>query len=136
MMAKLPSRASRCSTGSIGRSRWRRSPKQRAIRREHADPDAGDVIAEIETDKATMEVEAVDEGTIGKILVPEGSEQVPVNKPIALLLEEGETAPSSAGEVAARAEAGEEGGKAAESLSPPSQSRSQAVAGEQAAAEK
>ena len=97
---------------------------------------SGDVIAEIETDKATMEVEAVDEGTIGKILVPEGSEQVPVNKPIALLLEEGETAPSTAGDVAARAEAGEEDGKAAESLSPPPQSRSQSVAGEQAAAEK
>jgi pyruvate dehydrogenase E2 component (dihydrolipoamide acetyltransferase) len=51
---------------------------------------AGDVIAEIETDKATMEFEAVDEGTLGKILVPEGSEGVKVNQPIALLLEEGE----------------------------------------------
>ncbi len=51
---------------------------------------AGDVIAEIETDKATMEVEAVDEGTLGKILVAEGTEGVPVNKVIALLLEEGE----------------------------------------------
>jgi pyruvate dehydrogenase E2 component (dihydrolipoamide acetyltransferase) len=51
---------------------------------------AGDVIAEIETDKATMEFEAVDEGTIGKILVPEGTEGVKVNQPIALLLEEGE----------------------------------------------
>jgi pyruvate dehydrogenase E1 component beta subunit len=51
---------------------------------------AGDVIAEIETDKATMEVEAVDEGTLGKILVPEGTESVPVNTPIALLLAEGE----------------------------------------------
>jgi len=51
---------------------------------------AGDVIAEIETDKATMEVEAVDEGVLGKILVPDGSEGVPVNQPIALLLEEGE----------------------------------------------
>jgi pyruvate dehydrogenase E1 component beta subunit len=53
---------------------------------------AGDVIAEIETDKATMEVEAVDEGTLGKILVAEGSENVPVNTPIALLLAEGEDA--------------------------------------------
>ncbi len=52
---------------------------------------AGDVIAEIETDKATMEVEAVDEGTIGKILVPAGSEGVKVNSVIAVLLEEGET---------------------------------------------
>jgi pyruvate dehydrogenase E2 component (dihydrolipoamide acetyltransferase) len=51
---------------------------------------AGDVIAEIETDKATMEVEAVDEGTLGKILVPGGTEGVKVNEPIALLLEEGE----------------------------------------------
>ena len=51
---------------------------------------AGDVIAEIETDKATMEVEAVDEGTLGKILVPAGTEGVAVNAPIALLLEEGE----------------------------------------------
>ncbi|GAA4524080.1 pyruvate dehydrogenase complex E1 component subunit beta [Chelativorans composti] len=52
----------------------------------------GDVIAEIETDKATMEVEAVDEGVIGKILVPEGSQGVKVNTPIALLLAEGESA--------------------------------------------
>jgi pyruvate dehydrogenase E2 component (dihydrolipoamide acetyltransferase) len=59
---------------------------------------SGDVIAEIETDKAIMEVEAVDEGTIGKILVAEGTEQVPVNQPIALLLEEGETGDGSAAE--------------------------------------
>ncbi len=51
---------------------------------------SGDVLAEIETDKATMEVEAVDEGTLGKILVAEGSEGVAVNSPIALILEEGE----------------------------------------------
>jgi pyruvate dehydrogenase E1 component beta subunit len=53
---------------------------------------SGDVIAEIETDKATMEVEAVDEGTLGKILVPEGTEGVKVNAPIAVLLQEGESA--------------------------------------------
>jgi pyruvate dehydrogenase E2 component (dihydrolipoamide acetyltransferase) len=53
---------------------------------------AGDVIAEIETDKATMEVEAVDEGTIGKILIDEGTENVKVNVTIAVLLEEGEDA--------------------------------------------
>jgi len=53
---------------------------------------AGDVLAEIETDKATMEVEAVDEGRIGKILVPAGTEGVKVNDVIALLLEEGEDA--------------------------------------------
>src|SRR5262249_36116626 len=50
----------------------------------------GDVIAEIETDKATMEVEAIDDGRMGKILVAEGTEHVPVNKPIALLLTDGE----------------------------------------------
>jgi pyruvate dehydrogenase E1 component beta subunit len=53
---------------------------------------SGDVIAEIETDKATMEVEATDEGTLGKILVPEGTEDVAVNTPIATILAEGETA--------------------------------------------
>ena len=53
---------------------------------------SGDVIAEIETDKATMEVEAVDEGVMGKLLVDEGSEGVKVNAVIALLLEEGEDA--------------------------------------------
>ena len=53
---------------------------------------SGDIIAEIETDKATMEYEAVDEGVIGKILVPEGTEGVLVNAPIAVLLEEGEDA--------------------------------------------
>jgi pyruvate/2-oxoglutarate dehydrogenase complex dihydrolipoamide acyltransferase (E2) component len=51
---------------------------------------SGDAIAEIETDKATMEVEAVDEGTIGKIMIPEGTEGVAVNTPIAVLLSEGE----------------------------------------------
>jgi pyruvate dehydrogenase E1 component beta subunit len=53
---------------------------------------SGDVIAEIETDKATMEVEAVDEGTLGKILVPEGTNDVAVNTPIAMILAEGEDA--------------------------------------------
>src|SRR5262244_725377 len=52
----------------------------------------GDVIAEIETDKATMEVEAVDDGTLGKILVPEGTNDVAVNTPIAMILGEGEDA--------------------------------------------
>ncbi|GLK75551.1 acetyltransferase component of pyruvate dehydrogenase complex [Methylopila jiangsuensis] len=51
---------------------------------------SGDVIAEIETDKATMEVEAVDEGVVGRIVVPEGTSDVPVNELIAILLEEGE----------------------------------------------
>ena len=53
---------------------------------------SGDVLAEIETDKATMEMEAVDEGTMGKILVAAGTEGVAVNTPIAIMLEEGETA--------------------------------------------
>jgi pyruvate dehydrogenase E1 component beta subunit len=51
---------------------------------------SGDIIAEIETDKATMEFEAVDEGVIGKLLVAEGTKAVQVNAPIAMLLEEGE----------------------------------------------
>src|SRR3989442_2099521 len=53
---------------------------------------SGDVIAEIETDKATMEVEAVDEGTLGKILVPEGTNDVAVKTPIAMIFSEGEDA--------------------------------------------
>ena len=57
---------------------------------------SGDILAEIETDKATMEFEAVDEGRIGKILVPEGAEGVKVNQPIAVLLEEGENTSTSA----------------------------------------
>jgi pyruvate dehydrogenase E1 component beta subunit len=64
----------------------------------------GDVIAEIETDKATMEVEAVDEGTLGKILVAEGTEGVKVNAPIAVLLQEGESA-DDIGKAAAPAKA-------------------------------
>jgi pyruvate dehydrogenase E2 component (dihydrolipoamide acetyltransferase) len=57
---------------------------------------AGDVIAEIETDKATMEVEAVDEGVLGKILVADGAANIAVNEPIAILVDEGEAVPSSA----------------------------------------
>ena len=62
---------------------------------------AGDVIAEIETDKATMEVEAVDEGQIGKILIEAGTEDVPVNAPIALVLADGESADDLSAPVAA-----------------------------------
>ncbi|CAM1649198.1 Biotin/lipoyl attachment [Bartonella apis] len=62
------------------------------LKKEGDKVEAGDVIAEIETDKATMEVDAADEGTIGKILVPEGTAGVKVNTPIAVLLEDGETA--------------------------------------------
>ncbi|HSO43268.1 MAG TPA: pyruvate dehydrogenase complex dihydrolipoamide acetyltransferase, partial [Rhodospirillales bacterium] len=62
------------------------------LKREGDEIVTGDVIAEIETDKATMEVEAVEEGVLGKILVAEGSEGVAVNAPIAILLTEGEDA--------------------------------------------
>lgn len=62
---------------------------------------SGDIIAEIETDKATMEFEAVDEGIIGKILIAEGSEGVKVNTPIAVLLEEGESADTEVSKAAA-----------------------------------
>ncbi|TPJ37387.1 pyruvate dehydrogenase complex E1 component subunit beta [Mesorhizobium sp. B2-5-13] len=65
---------------------------------------AGDVLAEIETDKATMEVEAVDEGTLGKILIAAGTEGVKVNTPIAVLLQDGESA-ADVGKSAAPAKA-------------------------------
>jgi len=60
------------------------------LKKEGDEVKSGDVIAEIETDKATMEVEATDEGTLGKILVPEGTADVTVNTPIAVILGEGE----------------------------------------------
>ena len=63
---------------------------------------SGDVIAEIETDKATMEVEATDEGTLGRILIPEGTADVAVNTPIATILADGESA-ADLGKVAAPA---------------------------------
>ncbi len=66
--------------------------------------ESGDVLCEIETDKATMEVEAVEEGILGKILVAEGTEGVAVNAPIAVILEEGESA-SDIGDVSAPAPA-------------------------------
>ncbi|WP_291734442.1 pyruvate dehydrogenase complex dihydrolipoamide acetyltransferase [Leisingera sp. F5] len=75
---------------------------------------SGDLLAEIETDKATMEFEAVDEGTVGKILIAEGSEGVKVNTPIAVLLEDGEStddidsSDASGGEAAPAADAGKE----------------------------
>jgi pyruvate dehydrogenase E1 component beta subunit len=80
---------------------------------------SGDVIAEIETDKATMEVEAVGEGTLGKILVPEGTNDVAVNTPIAMILAEGEDAASlkNGGSAAASAKPGQRQ-KGAESAPP------------------
>jgi pyruvate dehydrogenase E1 component beta subunit len=68
----------------------------RWIKKEGDEVKAGQVLAEIETDKATMEVEAVDEGTLGKILIPAGTEGVAVNTPIAVILEEGESGAESA----------------------------------------
>ncbi|MEQ8826772.1 MAG: biotin/lipoyl-containing protein, partial [Parvibaculum sp.] len=84
---------------------------------------AGDVIAEIETDKATMEVEAVDEGTVAKILVPAGTEGLKVNAVIAVLAEEGE-------DVAEAAKSGGSGGGAApakeEKAAPAEESKAEA----------
>src|ERR1700688_1713229 len=62
----------------------------RWLKKEGDEVHSGDVIAEIETDKATMEYEAADEGRLGRIIVPEGAQGIKVNQPIALLLEEGE----------------------------------------------
>jgi pyruvate dehydrogenase E1 component beta subunit len=81
---------------------------------------SGDVIAEIETDKATMEVEATDEGTLGKILIPEGTADVAVNTPIATILADGESA-ADLGKATAPAQAA----KAAESA-PPADARAEA----------
>ena len=64
----------------------------RWLKKEGDEVHSGDVIAEIETDKATMEYEAADEGRLGRIIVPEGAQGIKVNAPIALLLEEGEDA--------------------------------------------
>jgi pyruvate dehydrogenase E1 component beta subunit len=83
---------------------------------------AGDVIAEIETDKATMEVEAVDEGTLGKILVPEGTEDVAVNTPIATIFAEGEDASA-----AAPAESKPKQGNGSQPASPPAAEAKQAA---------
>src|SRR6202051_5341527 len=83
---------------------------------------SGDIIAEIETDKATMEVEATDEGTLGKILIPEGTAPVAVNTPIATILPDGESA-SDLGKATAPAKQE----KAAESA-PPAQAKAEAPA--------
>ena len=93
---------------------------------------SGDVLAEIETDKATMEVEAVDEGTIGKLLVEEGSEGVAVNTLIAILLEEGEDASSmdAAAPAAAPAPAAEAPAPAAVSTAPAAAAPAAAVEAE------
>jgi pyruvate dehydrogenase E2 component (dihydrolipoamide acetyltransferase) len=95
---------------------------------------AGEVIAEIETDKATMEVEAVDEGTLGKILIAEGTENVAVNSCIALILEDGEdkkslesfVSKSSSGEAPAAPQKSEEKITAAAVQAPTKQNQSSA----------
>jgi pyruvate dehydrogenase E1 component beta subunit len=87
---------------------------------------SGDVIAEIETDKATMEVEATDEGTLGQILVPEGTQDVAVNTPIATIFSEGEDAS------AAKSAKPERQAKAAESAPPAAGDQKQAKAPAQA----
>src|SRR3954462_2893151 len=95
----------------------------RWLQREGVEVHAGDVIAEIETDKATMEYEAVDDGRIGKIIVPEGAQGIKVKQPIAVLLEEGE-------DEAALADIGNAGRSAA----PASRQEVDAEAGETGAA--
>ena len=106
----MPALSPTMTEGSI--ARW--------LKKEGDDVKAGDVIAEIETDKATMEVEAVDEGRIGKILVPEGAQGVKVNEVIALLLEEGEDAVSldSGGKPAATKSDGKPNGGGAPAAQP------------------
>jgi pyruvate dehydrogenase E2 component (dihydrolipoamide acetyltransferase) len=96
----------------------------RWLKKEGDEIHSGDVIAEIETDKATMEYEAVDEGRLGKIIIPEGTQGVQVNQPIAILLEEGEDA-SALGDIAAPAKSGN--GAATEAASTPQPSPSPAV---------
>ena len=76
----MPSLSPTMTEGSL--AKW--------LKKEGENVSPGDIIAEIETDKATMEIEAIDEGKLGKILVPEGSDEIPVNSPIAIIIEEGE----------------------------------------------
>jgi pyruvate dehydrogenase E1 component beta subunit len=90
------------------------------LKREGETIKSGDVIAEIETDKATMEVEATDEGTLGKILIPEGTADVAVNTPIATILADGESAADLAKAPApAKQEKAESAPPAAEAKSAP-----------------
>src|SRR3979490_2592972 len=75
------------------------------LKREGDKVKAGDVIAEIETDKATMEYEAIDDGVLAKIVVPEGTQDVPVNQLIAILSQDGED-PKGAAAAAGKGAAG------------------------------
>jgi len=85
---------------------------------------SGDLLAEIETDKATMEFEAVDEGVIGKLLIAEGTEAVKVNTPIAVMLEDGESAGDMA-DMASSVPSGPSSAEPAKSVAPASDERSE-----------
>ena len=92
----------------------------RWLKKEGDSVTAGDVIAEIETDKATMEVEAVDEGVLGKILVADGTAGVQVNAPIAILVDAGESVPADAGAAPAPAAPAQPAPETADSAPKPS----------------
>jgi pyruvate dehydrogenase E2 component (dihydrolipoamide acetyltransferase) len=94
-------------------SRW--------LKKEGEEIRAGDVIAEIETDKATMEVEAVDEGVLGKILVGDGTEGVKVNQPIAVLVAQGETVPAGGAEAPPQAAPAAKAAEPPQPAAPPKQ---------------
>src|SRR5215207_1696494 len=104
----------------------------RWLKKEGDEVKAGDVIAEIETDKATMEVEAVDEGVLGRILVGDGTEGVKVNDPIAVLVEPGEAVPEGGAPAAEKAP--KDGGGETAQASAPAQSASESAAAEGVAA--
>ncbi len=89
---------------------------------------SGDIMAEIETDKATMEFEAVDEGVIGKILIADGTEGVKVNTPIAILVEEGEEVPDDAGTAAKEESGGKPSDEAQETKEAPASDEPAAAA--------
>ena len=101
----------------------------RWLKKEGDEVHSGDVIAEIETDKATMEYEAADEGRLGKIIVPEGAQGIKVNQPIALLLEEGED-PAELEKFAASAPAPAQAPAARPHPSPPLPGLDPGIAGE------
>ena len=105
-------------------SRW--------LKKEGEQVKSGDVIAEIETDKATMEFEAVDEGILGRILVPDGTEGVKVNQPIGIMVDEGEAVPS--GDAAPAAKAGGEAGPTPSPSGSPALEAVQAAGGKVAGA--
>ncbi len=88
---------------------------------------SGDILAEIETDKATMEFEAVDEGTVGKIMVDEGTQGVKVNTPIAVLLEEGESADAAEAVAAKAPEAAKDAPPKSDAAAPAQQSAASKV---------